>query len=544
MYGLIKDHVAPEKWPPGTTVPPLRPVESASGTTFENASHFVDIHSNHLVKSLPSYWEDTPDMLRNFEQENLKGPQPPGSIPVTLDVSSLYTNIPLDEGINIFGKFLETRSDKSVPTTFLITLLTLVLTCNVLVFNNKYYLQRIGTAMGTRVAPTFACLFMGAIECLMLTSWKGIKPHLYKRYIDDIFFFWTGTEQQLLKFIEHLNNFHPYLKFKASYNFETKSVEFLDTVISIDKNGYIKTDLFVKPGKKCSYLLTSSCHPSHITENIPYSLALRLKRICSDNLDFVKQLDTLKELLLTRGYKPNYILKAFERVSVIDRSTALKKVEKKIVNRPILSLQYDPRLPHISNILFKFWKVMTQNPLLKKIFPDPPMVCWTKPKNLREFLIRAKLPKSLVPKRPSRNKIGFKHCGNDCMLCKFSPKFVNNIVSSVTKETIPILSNLTCNSENIIYCITCTKDNGTCKSHPQYIGQTGRKAVDRFREHKNSIEPNSVKTVGQHFSQNGHNPCHLQFVPFEQLKSNNPWIRLAREKFYIRKFEPLLNRRT
>ena len=104
----------------------------------------------------------------------------------------------------------------------------------------------------------------------MLTSWKGIKPHLYKRYIDDIFFFWTGTEQQLLKFIEHLNNFHPYLKFKASYNFETKSVEFLDTVISIDKNGYIKTDLFVKPGKKCSYLLTSSCHPSHITENIPY----------------------------------------------------------------------------------------------------------------------------------------------------------------------------------------------------------------------------------------------------------------------------------
>ena len=544
LYGLVKDHVVPEKWPPGTTIPPLRPVESASGTTFENASHFVDIHSNHLVKSLPSYWEDTPDMLRCFEQENQKGPQPAGSIPVTLDVSSLYTNIPLDEGINIFEKFLETRSDKSVPTAFLITLLTLVLTCNVLVFNNTYFLQHIGTAMGTRVAPTFACLFMGAIECLMLTSWKGIKPHLYKRYIDDIFFFWTGTERQLLKFIEHLNNFHPYLKFKASYNFETKSVEFLDTVISIDKNGYIKTDLFVKPGKKCSYLLTSSCHPSHITENIPYSLALRLKRICSDNLDFVKQLDILKDLLLTRGYKQNYILKAFERVSLIDRLIALRKVDKKIVNRPILSLQYDPRLPHISNVLFKFWKVMTQNPLLKKIFPEAPMVCWTRPKNLRECLIRAKLPKILEPKRPSRNKIGFKHCGYDCILCKFSPKFADNIVSSVTKEKFPILSNLTCNSENIIYCITCTKDNGNCKTHPQYIGQTGRKAVDRFREHRNSIEPNSVKTVGQHFSQNGHNPCHLQFIPFEQLKSENPWIRLAREKFYIRKFESLLNRRT
>lgn len=540
LYGLVKDHVDPEKWPVGTTTPPLRPVESASGTTFENASHFVDIHSNDLVKSLPSYWADTPHMLRCFEEENSKGPQPPGSIPVTLDVSSLYTNIPLAQGIEIFTAFLNTRSDKSVPTVFLITLLTLVLTCNVLVFNGKYYLQLIGTAMGTRVAPTFACLFMGCIEFMMLKSWKGIKPNLYRRYIDDIFFLWNGTEQELLKFIEHLNNYHPFLKFKASYNFTTKSVAFLDTVISIDENGFIKTNLYVKPGKRCSYLLLSSSHPKHITENIPYSLALRLKRICSLNVDFVQQLDFLKCKLLSRGYKLNYILKAFERVSVINRTTALKKVQKKIVNRPILSLQYDPRLPHISNILFRFWKVMIQNPQMKKIFPEPPMVCWTRPKNLREFLIRAQLPKD---NRPSRNKFGFKQCGFNCMLCKFSPRFVDNIVSSVTHESIPILSYLTCDTENVIYCITCTKDNGKCKEHPQYIGQTGRKAVKRFAEHKNSISPNAITSVGQHFSESGHNFSHLQFIPFEQIKSNNPWVRLAREKFYIRKLESVLNRR-
>ena len=108
---------------------------------------------------------------------------------------------------------------------------------------------------------------------------------------------------------------------------------------------------------------------------------------------------------------------------------------------------------------------------------------------------------------------------------------------------LAILSYLTCDSENVIYCITCTKDNGNCKTHPQYIGQTGRKAVKRFSEHKNSISPNSITAVGQHFSESGHNFSHLQFIPFEQIKSNNPWVRLAREKFYIRKLEPLLNRR-
>ena len=544
LYGLVKNHVLPEKWPEGTNIPPLRPVESASGTTFENASHFIDLHSNYLVKDLKSYWQDTPDMLRCFNSENEKGPQPPGSIPVTLDVSSLYTNIPLKQGIEIFEAFLNNRTDKSIPTDFLISLLTLVLKCNVLVFNSQHYLQLIGTAMGTRVAPTFACLFMGCIEFMMLNAWKGIPPHLYKRYIDDLFLFWRGTEAELLDFIKHLNSFHPFLKFKASYSFETKSVEFLDTVISLTSDGYIKTNLYEKPGKVCSYLSTKSCHPKHVTENIPFSSALRILRICSENFDFVTHLDILKDKLLSRGYKRNYIVKSFERVSVIERKQALRKVEKKIVNRPVLSLQFDPRLPHISNILYRFWKIMCQNPHLKKVFKDPPMVCWTRPKNLKEILIRAKLPKEDNIRRSSRNKIGFKHCGFDCMMCKFSPKFANNIVSSVTKEKITILSNLTCHSENVIYCITCIKDNGTCKCNPpQYIGQTSRKAVDRFREHKNSIDPNSVKTIGQHFSSSGHKISDLQMIPFEQIRSNNPWIRLSREKFYIRKLEPTLNRR-
>ena len=383
LYGLVKDHVDPEKWPEGGTIPPLRPVESASGTTFENASHFFDYHSNDLVKDMSSYWKDTPGILRYFESENVKGPQSAGTIPVTLDVVGLYTNIPLVEGLDIFRKFLEMRKDKSVPTGFLITLLTLVLTCVILVFDSKFFVQLIGTSIGTRAAPTFACLFMGAMEFIMLQSWTGLQPKMWKRYIDDIFMLWTGTEKDLLDFVEHLNKSHPLLKFKVNYNFQSKSVEFLDTIISISSDGFIKTTLYTKPGKKCSYLLPSSCHPSHVTENIPYSLALRLKRICSDADDFLVQLDFLKDLLLCRGYRSSYILRKFDRVKLLDRNTALKKVMKEPVKRIILPLPYDPRLPNVSGIFFKFWKVMTQNPFLKKIFPNPSMVCWSSPKNLR-----------------------------------------------------------------------------------------------------------------------------------------------------------------
>ena len=49
--------------------------------------------------------------------------------------------------------------------------------------------------------------------------------------------------------------------------------------------------------------------------------------------------------------------------------------------------------------------------------------------------------------------------------------------------------------------------------------------------------------AGTHFSQDNHELNNFQIVPFEQVRSSNPWIRISREKFYIRKFNPSLNKR-
>ena len=66
----------------------------------------------------------------------------------------------------------------------------------------------------------------------------------------------------------------------------------------------------------------------------------------------------------------NYFL-YFWKINQLDNP---KKVEKKTVQRSILSFPYDPRLPNVSNILYRFWPVMTRNPCLKSIFSNLPMV--------------------------------------------------------------------------------------------------------------------------------------------------------------------------
>ena len=92
---------------------------------------------------------------------------------------------------------------------FLITLLTQVLKLNVFEFGLRLFAQKIGTAMGTRLAPVFANLFMAMIDNLTLAIDEFRRfIAFYKRFIDDIFIIWTGTEEDFIKFMTKINTLH------------------------------------------------------------------------------------------------------------------------------------------------------------------------------------------------------------------------------------------------------------------------------------------------------------------------------------------------
>ena len=101
------------------------------------------------------------------------------------------------------------------------------------------------------------------------------------------------------------------------------SLAFLDTLCKI-QGGKIVTDLYRKKTDRNQYLLTSSCHPAHTTKNIPFSLALRIVRICSLPEDREKRFEELKCLLLAREYKNK--MRSFK--SLFNLRLAQKKVGK------------------------------------------------------------------------------------------------------------------------------------------------------------------------------------------------------------------------
>ena len=262
---------------------PGRPIVSSNGHPTERISQFVDYYLKPLVHKTASFIKDTTHFL-NGKLDQL-GPLPSNAILVTLDVSSLYTNIPHNEGIDACRHYLNTRdqSTSTVRTETPCDLIRMILTMNSFEFNNTFYMQTHGTAMGTRMAPSYANLFLAKFETDALTH-APYQPHTWWRFIDDIFMIWTHTEDELRTFITYLNNIHPTIKFTSSHS--ATSTSFLDVKVSLSQFGKVETDLYTKPTDKHQYLLQSSCHPLHTKRAIPFSLALRLRRICSSDESF------------------------------------------------------------------------------------------------------------------------------------------------------------------------------------------------------------------------------------------------------------------
>ena len=119
----------------------------------------------------------------------------------------------------------------------------------------------------------------------------------------------------------------------------------------------------------------NSCHAGHQSQSIPYSLAYRIRRICSDEDQFEQRLAKLKHDLLNRNYKNRIIEEAFDKIRLVPRKQALEKVHKETNQREVLTVTYHPGLPSVTSTVKKHWQVMVDNNQnLKDCFSKPSMV--------------------------------------------------------------------------------------------------------------------------------------------------------------------------
>ena len=153
---------------------PGRPVISNCGTPTEKVSEYLDHILKPVMQESWSYIKDSGDFLKKVKH---LGKIPDGAILVTADVVGLYPSIPHKAGLEALRRRLNKRETFEIPTEDIVQMAEFVLKNNFFEFNREVKRQKSGTAIGTKFAPPYACIFMDEVETEFLKS-QELQPFL------------------------------------------------------------------------------------------------------------------------------------------------------------------------------------------------------------------------------------------------------------------------------------------------------------------------------------------------------------------------------
>ena len=289
MYGLPKTHK------PGV---PLRPILSmVNAPQHELAKWLASVLHPVLMKYNVHAVKDTFEFCSNLEacasDRNISG-----SFMCSFDVVSLYTNIPLQETLQICLDTLYRENDvakPSMPEKLLKTLLLKATTQVEFSFGEVMYRQVDGVAMGSPLGPVLANIFMGYCESKVPEdSW----PWFYNRFVDDTFSLFE-SESVSQTFFELLNGLHPALRFTVEVE-QDHRLPFMDVAVERVGDRFVRS-VYRKPTFTGLYTRWDSFTSTGQKINLIKSLASRAKKICSaEKID--AEIQTLKELFVNNGY--------------------------------------------------------------------------------------------------------------------------------------------------------------------------------------------------------------------------------------------------
>ena len=300
---------------------------------------------------------------------------------------------------------------------------------------------------------------------------------------------WTQSDEELQSFLSRTNNLH--LSIKFTHEIYNTTISLLDTSSSFSE-GEQCTDLYPKPIDTNQYLLSSSCHPPHVTKSISYSQALRIRRICSDDKFLKKRLCQLKNHLKRRGYNQSSMKKSLSKSHSNSRGSLFQYKEKQKCKRTHCVLTYHHSLRNSFNTIREHWTSVEKKSKQYNIFPATPMVALKQSNSMKNLLVWAEMSK------PSTT-IGKSHsCGHKHCKCCRHMQHSSSHTSKVIGKQYNIFCSVNCKSANIIYISVCS----ICGL--QYVGESKQPFHKRLDGHRSDLTKKSFLPVSQHFRLSDH----------------------------------------
>ena len=284
---------------------PLRPVVSMISTAEYELAKYLDsiikpnMPSTYTVNSTDSFMEKL--ATKNICSDNYM---------VSFDVKSLFTNIPLTETINIITEVIYKQGAKYTPNfpKVIFKKLLLFATDGMFMYNNKLYKQVDGVAMGSPLGSSLANFFLGYYEDILFQSLPNNcpVPITYIRYVDDIFAVFNDRSYDA--FFKALNSMHPNLSFTVEEMKPTLSLPFLDTQITLTKEGYFST-IYRKITNSNVFLNFNANAPVAWKRGLVFGMLKRASSICSSKSLLQNEVQKIKHIFQENNYPSDFLNK-------------------------------------------------------------------------------------------------------------------------------------------------------------------------------------------------------------------------------------------
>lgn len=214
---------------------------------------------------------------------------------VTVDIESLYTSI----DTRILSHILQEYH----PDGLLSEMSDFINDNNFFQYDGRVFKQQSGIAMGTNAAPMLANLYLIPFDSTFDSN-SSVK--LFRRYLDDVFFIFRGTEADLLLLLAASNK--AMTGIRTTFEYSRHTISYLDLQITMDHQIHrIRHSPHQKLLNRYQYLTQRSCHPPSTFRGFILGELTRYARLSSDPSRYYLTRALFRSRLLLRGYKPPYL---------------------------------------------------------------------------------------------------------------------------------------------------------------------------------------------------------------------------------------------
>ena len=183
-------------------------------------------------------------------------------------------------------------------------------------FQDQFYEQVEGAAMGSPVSPIVANLYIEYLEQKALSTAHN-PPRFWHRFEDDTFVIHKEVNKQ--GFFQNINSVDPAIKYTVEDNKEDGSIPFLDPIVKPEADGTLSITVYNKPTHSDQYLQWHSHHHLSAKFSVIHALSHRASTVCSKPELLQQEKDHLRKALT----KCKYLKWASDKVEKrLNRSTS------------------------------------------------------------------------------------------------------------------------------------------------------------------------------------------------------------------------------